>query len=76
MSSSITAQYAAAVAAGRAERDRAQLAVVERLARLEGEIVEHRLARKSSSLGWLFAGRSNKPAALKGLYIYGEVGRG
>jgi cell division protein ZapE len=76
MPSSITGQYAAAVAAGRVERDPAQLAVVERLARLEDEIVEHRLARKSSSLGWLFAGRINKPALLKGLYIYGEVGRG
>jgi cell division protein ZapE len=76
MPSSITGQYAAAVAAGKVERDPAQLAVVERLARLEDEIVEHRLARKSSSLGWLFAGRSNKPALLKGLYIYGEVGRG
>jgi len=76
MPSSITGQYAAAVAAGRVERDPAQLAVVERLARLEGEIVEHRLTRKSSSLGWLFASRSNKPAALMGLYIYGEVGRG
>jgi cell division protein ZapE len=76
MPSSITAQYAAAVAGGRVERDPAQLAVVERLARLEYEIVEHRLARKSSSLGWLFAGRSNKPALLKGLYIYGAVGRG
>ena len=76
MPSSITGQYAAAVAAGRVERDPAQLAVVERLARLEDKIVEHRLARKSSSLGWLFAGRSNKPALLKGLYIYGEVGRG
>ena len=76
MPSSITGQYAAAVAAGRVERDPAQLAVVERLARLEDELLEHRLARKSSSLGWLFAGRSNKPALLKGLYIYGEVGRG
>jgi cell division protein ZapE len=76
MPSTITAQYATAVAAGRVERDPAQLAIVEKLARLEGEIVEHRLARKSSSLGWLFASRSNKPAALKGLYIYGEVGRG
>jgi cell division protein ZapE len=76
MPSSIIGQYAAAVAAGRVEQDPAQLAVVDRLARLEGEIVEHRLTRKSSSLGWLFAGRSNKPALLKGLYIYGEVGRG
>jgi cell division protein ZapE len=75
MASSITAQYAAGVEAGKVERDPAQLAVVDRLARLEGDIIEHRLARKSSSLGWLFA-RDKKQASLKGLYIYGEVGRG
>ncbi|MGZ5840700.1 MAG: cell division protein ZapE [Xanthobacteraceae bacterium] len=75
MASSITAQYAADVEAGKVERDPAQLAVVDRLARLEGDIIEHRLARKSSSLGWLFA-RDKKQASLKGLYIYGEVGRG
>jgi cell division protein ZapE len=75
MASSITAQYAAGVEAGKVERDPAQLAVVDRLARLESDIIEHRLARKSSSLGWLFA-RDKKQASLKGLYIYGEVGRG
>jgi cell division protein ZapE len=75
MASSITAQYAAGVEAGKVERDPAQLAVVDRLARLEGDIIQHRLARKSSSLGWLFA-RDKKQASLKGLYIYGEVGRG
>jgi cell division protein ZapE len=75
MASSIMARYAAGVAAGTIEHDPAQLAVVDRLARLESEIIEHRLARKSSSLGWLFA-RDKKPAVLKGLYIYGEVGRG
>ncbi|MGA8650830.1 MAG: cell division protein ZapE [Xanthobacteraceae bacterium] len=76
MASSITARYAASVAAGAVERDAAQLTVVDRLARLEEQIVEHRLARKSSSLGWLFAARDKKQSALKGLYIYGEVGRG
>jgi cell division protein ZapE len=75
MPSSIIGQYATGVATGKVERDPAQLAVVDRLARLEGEIIEHRLARKSSSLGWLFA-RDKKQALLKGLYIYGEVGRG
>ena len=75
MPRSIIAQYTAGVAAGRVERDPAQLVIVDRLARLEGEIVEHRLARKSSSLGWLFA-RDKKQTQLKGLYIYGEVGRG
>ena len=76
MASSITAQYAAGVAAGRVERDAAQVAIVDQLARLEERIVEHRLARKSSSLGWLFAARSKKDTLLKGLYIYGDVGRG
>src|SRR5271165_3963506 len=76
MSSTITARYAAGVARGTVERDAAQVAVIEKLTRLEERIVEHRLARKSSSLGWLFAGREKKQAPLKGLYIYGEVGRG
>jgi len=76
MASSITARYAAGVSAGRVERDAAQVAVVDQLARLEERIVEHRLARKSSSLGWLFAARGEKQTLLKGLYIYGDVGRG
>ena len=76
MASSITAQYAAGVAAQLVERDAAQLDVVERLARLEARILEHRLARKSSSLGWLFASSASALPPIKGLYIYGEVGRG
>ncbi len=76
MASSITARYAAGVAGGRVERDAAQIAVVDMLARLEARLVEHRLARKSSSLGWLFASRAKDETPLKGLYIYGDVGRG
>ncbi len=76
MAISITARYAAGVAGGSVERDVAQLAVVEMLARLEERIVEYRLARKSSSLGWLFASREKKETQLKGLYIHGDVGRG
>ena len=76
MASSITARYAAGVIAGRVERDTAQVAVVDKLARLEERIVESRLARKSSSLGWLFAARSKTETLLKGLYIFGDVGRG
>src|ERR1700730_12072689 len=76
MASSITARYAAGVAGGRVERDAAQVAVVGMLAQLEERLVEHRLARKSSSLGWLFASRGKNDALLKGLYIYGDVGRG
>ena len=57
MASSVTAQYAAGIAAGQIESDDAQRAVVDMLARLEARIVEYRLARKSSSLGWLFGSR-------------------
>ena len=34
------------------------------------------MARKSSSLGWLFGKREQAGPPLKGLYVYGEVGRG
>jgi cell division protein ZapE len=34
------------------------------------------LGRKSSALGWLFASRERAQPPIKGLYIYGEVGRG
>jgi len=76
MASSIKARYAAGVAGGQIEPDSAQLAVVDKLARLEGEIAEHRLARKSSSLGWMFGGREKRETRVKGLYIHGDVGRG
>src|SRR5271168_4331062 len=76
MPSSTSSQYAASVAAGRVERDPAQLAVIGMMTRLEQRIVEYRLARKSSALGWLFAGRERALPPIKGLYIYGDVGRG
>jgi cell division protein ZapE len=74
MASTVTAQYAAGVAAGRVGSDDAQLAVIAKLHRLEVRLAEHRLARKSSSLGWLFGNRKEPP--IKGLYIHGDVGRG
>jgi cell division protein ZapE len=76
MIDSISAKYAALVAAGDIERDAAQEAVVERLARLNERLALHRLARKSSSLGWLFGKREAAAPALKGLYLWGDVGRG
>ena len=76
MASSVTARYADGVAAGRVERDAAQVVLVERLSRLEARIVQHRLARKSSSLGWLFGAHESQEAPIKGLYVYGDVGRG
>jgi cell division protein ZapE len=76
MSASVSVQYAARVAAGKIERDDAQEAVAAKLALLERRLAEHRLARKSSSLGWLFGARTRDADPIKGLYIFGEVGRG
>jgi cell division protein ZapE len=76
MSASASALYAARVAAGTIESDAEQEAMIARLTRLEAELAERRPARKSSALGWLFglAARERKP--IKGLYIFGDVGRG
>jgi cell division protein ZapE len=76
MPASVSVQYAARVAAGKVERDSAQEAVVAKLALLEQRLAEHRLARKSSSLGWLFGARAREADPIKGLYIFGAVGRG
>src|SRR5947209_6340766 len=38
-------------------------------------LAQHRLSRKSSHLGWLFAKRQ-PPEPIMGLYIHGDVGRG
>src|ERR1043166_6915697 len=76
MPDSIRDRYAALVAAGEIEQDRAQADVVAMMARLENRLARHRLARKSSSLGWMFAGRDSDVEPLKGLYLYGDVGRG
>jgi cell division protein ZapE len=76
MPGSISAQYAALAAADKIERDDAQEAVVRKLARLEARLAEHRLARKSSSLGWLFDSHAEKAPPLKGVYLHGDVGRG
>jgi cell division protein ZapE len=75
MPSSVSERYAALVAAGEIERDPAQEAVLVVLTQLETRLATHRLARKSSSLGWLF-GRQEPKEPIKGLYLYGDVGRG
>ena len=76
MSASVSVQYATRVAAGKIERDSAQQAIVDKFAQLERRLAEHRLARKSSSLGWLFGARARDADPIRGLYIFGDVGRG
>ncbi|ARQ02813.1 cell division protein ZapE [Pseudorhodoplanes sinuspersici] len=75
MISSIRDRYAALLAEGAITPDFAQASAVEKLAVLDERLSEKGRARKSSSLGWLFGNR-NKQAPVKGLYIYGKVGRG
>jgi cell division protein ZapE len=76
MTASVATIYADRAAAGDIELDPAQSAVAERLSALNERLATHRLARKSSSLGWLFGNREQRELPLKGLYVYGEVGRG
>src|SRR5215470_17177727 len=76
MPNTVSVRYAALVAAGEIERDAAQETVVARLTRLNARLEQQRLARKSSALGWLFGRGDNGDSPTKGLYIFGDVGRG
>jgi cell division protein ZapE len=76
MAATFNTRYAALIAAREINADPGQAALADRLAALERRLDQHRLARKSSSLGWLFGRRQYNGAPLIGLYIYGEVGRG
>jgi cell division protein ZapE len=69
-------QYAALVAAGKIEPDPGQAVLVAQLNALAHRLEQRRLARKSSSLGWLFGKREQAGPPPKGLYVHGEVGRG
>jgi len=73
--STVSERYAALVREGEIERDAAQERIAGKLTRLEERLAQHRLARKSSHLGWLFATREPE-GPIRGLYIHGEVGRG
>jgi len=76
MPSDFSTRYAALVASGKIEADPAQAALARSLAGLEQRLSAHRLARKSSALGWLFGQHDRASGPLKGLYIFGDVGRG
>lgn len=71
MPDDIKSQYAGLVAAAEIERDPAQERVLDLLAALEARLREHRLARKSSSLGWLFGARERREQPIRGLYLVG-----
>src|SRR5262245_66478188 len=76
MSDTFSTRYAALVAAGKIQADPAQADLVRHLAALERRLERHRRAQKPSALGRLFGRRKKPGPPLKGLYVYGEVGRG
>src|SRR5947209_7104282 len=73
MPANVRARYEALVATGKIERDRAQDQLLGLFDELERHLAEHRLARKSSSLGWLFGARERKDQPIKGLFELGVV---
>ncbi|MGE0750647.1 MAG: cell division protein ZapE [Variibacter sp.] len=75
MPSVLIDRYRTLVAAGEIERDPAQEAVLARLEALRAELVARRGNGKASALGWLL-GRKEERDAIKGVYLYGSVGRG
>ena len=76
MSELFSTRYAALIGAGKIEADPGQGVLAGHLAALERRLEQNILAQKSSSLGWLFGQWQKDRSAVRGLYIYGEVGRG
>jgi cell division protein ZapE len=60
---------------GELERDAAQEAILGKLGELSAALAAYRPARKAGALGWLLAAKG-RADALRGLYIWGGVGRG
>ena len=76
MPATFRTRYAALITEGKIEADPGQLMLAGQLSALAHRLEQRRLSRKSSSLGWLFGKREQAGPPLKGLYVYGEVGRG
>jgi cell division protein ZapE len=68
--------YENLVAAKKLERDRDQERLLARFAALEQRVATHRSARRTRPVGWLFGGRNHDDDLAKGIYVFGEVGRG
>lgn len=68
------AAYTKLIASGQIESDPNQVKLVKLFDELLLKLEKKRLSRKSSALGWLFDKKA--PEQIKGLYIWGDVGRG
>ncbi len=72
----VESAYNALVAAGQIESDPSQRELIGLLDFALQRLSTKRLSRKSSALGWLFGKQEKAEMPLKGLYIWGSVGRG
>jgi cell division protein ZapE len=75
MPKGVSARYDALVTSQAIEPDGAQREIVARLDGLSAALAKRQLARKSSPLGWLFGQRDEAPP-VRGIYLWGSVGRG
>ncbi len=73
---SVVELYENLVAAKKLERDRAQERLLTRFAALEQRVAAHRSARRTRPVGWLFGGGNQDGDPAKGIYVFGDVGRG
>ncbi|GEP08514.1 cell division protein ZapE [Methylobacterium gnaphalii] len=69
-------RYEALVRSGAIEKDPAQLHLVKALDRLLLDLDRRKRASKGSALGWLFRRNEDDAGPVKGLYVWGSVGRG
>jgi cell division protein ZapE len=69
-------QYRSLIAAGAIEPDAAQAKAADAFAALEERLATYKPARKQGLLGRLFADKGKNGGPPRGLYVYGEVGRG
>jgi cell division protein ZapE len=67
--------YEALIVLKKIERDPAQDRLVAQFEALEQRVAAHRQNRRAHPVGWLFDFGNEEPTP-KGLYIYGDVGRG
>jgi cell division protein ZapE len=72
---SVRELHEALVSANKIERDPSQERLLVELEALEQRLTSHRSARRLKPAGWLFGGNGHQEIA-KGLYIFGDVGRG
>lgn len=70
------AAYGRMISSGLIEEDAAQIALIRELDALLVKLTAKRRSNKSSALGWLFSKNASSVEMVKGLYIWGDVGRG